>query len=136
MYHMSNTLKACGHQESIIGNLEYLAQSNDIADCVKCDERYKFVDVLTVLGKINLLLIGMASHNTHAQVQNDIASHNQKIPPENLQTQSTIDSIQNWTNKNKIILNEIKTEAMVLNLTRKHQFTTRISKKNTNIEIV
>ena len=136
MYHMSNTSKACGPQESTIGNPENLAQSNDNADCVKCDERYKFVDVLTVLGKINLLLIGMASHNTHAQVRNDIASHNPKIPPENLQTQSTKDSIQNWTDKNKMILNENKTKAMVFNLTRKHQFTTRISMENTNIEIV
>ena len=68
-------LNGGGPQGSIIGNQEYLAQSNDNANCVKCDESYKFVDDLTALEKINLLLIGMASHNTHAQVPNYIATH-------------------------------------------------------------
>ena len=123
-------LNGGGPRGSIIKNLEYLAQSIDNADCVKCDERYKFVDDLTGLVTLNLLLIGMASHNKLAQVPNDIASHNHILPPENLQTPSTIDSIQNWTDKNKIILNENKTKAMVFNFIRKHQFTTRLSIKN------
>ena len=68
-------LNVGGPQGSIIWNQEYIAQSNDDAHCFKCDKRYKFVDELTVLKKINLLLIGMASHNTHAQVPNDIPSN-------------------------------------------------------------
>ena len=58
------------------------------------------MDDLTVLEKINLLLIGMASHNTHAQVPNDIATNNKIIPAEHLQTQNIINSIHQWTNEN------------------------------------
>ena len=119
-----------------MGNLEYLAQSNDNANCVKCDERYKFVDDLTVLEKINLLIIGMASHNPHSQIPNDILSNNKIIPAENLETQKIINHIQQWTNNKKMILNEKKTKAMVFNFTKKHQFTTRLQLKNKNIEIV
>ena len=71
----------------------------------------------------------MASHNTHAQVPNNIATHNKIIPAEHLQTQNIINSIQLWTNENKMILNEHKTKAMVFNFTKKHQFTTRLQLK-------
>ena len=46
-----------GPQGAYLGNLEYLAQSNENANCVKEDSRYKFVDDLTALVKINLLLL-------------------------------------------------------------------------------
>ena len=99
-------LNGGGPQGSIIGNLEYLAQSNDNANCVKCDERYKFVDDLTVLEKINLLIIGMASHNPHNQIPNDISSNNLIIPAENLKSQGIINWMENWTSQKKMILNE------------------------------
>ena len=46
------------------GLWEYLAQSNSNADCVNPDYRFKFVDDLTVLEKINLLIVGMCSFNS------------------------------------------------------------------------
>ena len=67
-----------------MGNLEYLAQTNESANCVESDARYKFVDDLTTLEKINLLLVGMASHNLKAQVPNDIHISNKIIPSQNL----------------------------------------------------
>ena len=44
-----------GPQGAYLGNLEYLAQSNENASIVKKDSRYKFVDDLSALEKINLL---------------------------------------------------------------------------------
>ena len=86
-------LNGGGPQGSIFGILEYLAQSNTNANCVECSERFKFVDDLTILEKINLLLIGMASHNSHEQVPNDIPTDNQIIPAEHLKSQEHINSI-------------------------------------------
>ena len=103
-------LNGGGPQGSILGNFEYLAQSNDNADCVKCDDRFKFVDDLTVLEKINLLVIGLASHNPHSQIPNDILSNNQIIPAENLETQKIINHIQQWTEDKRMILNEKKNQ--------------------------
>ena len=129
-------LNGGGPQGSIFGILEYLAQSNNNSDCVECSERFKFVDDLTILEKINLLLIGMASHNSHEQVPNDIPSDNQIISAEHLKTQEHINSIQSWTENQKMILNESKTKAMIFNFTKKYKFTTRLKLKTKNIEIV
>ena len=69
-----------GHQGENLGTLEYLAQSNQSADCVKDDSKYKFVDDFTVLEKNHVLMVGLASHNIKLQVTNDIQTNNQIIP--------------------------------------------------------
>ena len=76
-----------GPQGGTLGLLEYLSQSNHSADCVEEQDRYKFVDDLTVLEIVNLLLVGMTSFNLKAQVPNDIPNHNQYIPSHNLRSQ-------------------------------------------------
>ena len=73
-----------GPQGAYIGNLEYTAQSNKSANIVKKDSRFKFVDDLTTLEKINLLMVGMASHNLKFQIPNDILINNKIIPPQHL----------------------------------------------------
>ena len=62
--------------------------------------------------------------------------HTKIIPAEHLKTQNIINSIHQWTNKNKMILNEMKTKAFVFNFTKNHQFTTRLQFKNKNDEFV
>ena len=52
-------LNGSGPQGSTIGLLEYLAQSNDNADSVGLEERFKFLDYLSVLEVVNLISIGM-----------------------------------------------------------------------------
>ena len=94
------------------GLWEYLAQSNNNADCVDPEYRFKFVDDLTVLEKINLLIIGLTSFNTRVSVPSDIPSHNQYIPAENLKSSEYIEAIQNWTENQKMILNQKKTKVI------------------------
>ena len=116
--------------------MEYLAQSNKSAKNVNNDSKFKFVDDLTILEKINLLMVGMASHNVKNQVPNDINSNNQIIPPENLKSQVHLNEIQNWTEKQKMELNTEKTKCMVFNFTKTKQFSTRMTLKNSKIETV
>ena len=61
-------LNGGGPQGATFGIWEYLAQSNNSADCVKPDYRFKFVVELSVLEKINLLIIGLASFNPKISV--------------------------------------------------------------------
>ena len=104
------TLNGGGPQGATIGLLEYLSQSNHSADCVEEQDRYKFVDDLTTLEKINLLSVGLASHNTRLQVPSDVPAHGQIVDNHNLKTQSYIDSICSWTNNQKMVLNEKKNQ--------------------------
>ena len=136
--HTSSTreLNGGGPQGATFGIWEYLAQSNSNADCVNLDYRFKFVDDLTVLEKINLLIVGLCSFNSKLSVPNDIPNHNQYIPAECLESQKYLEKIQLWTENQKMILNTKKTKAMVFNFTDNYQFGTRLTLKEQNIEIV
>ena len=125
-----------GPQGPTLGILEYLSQSNNSADCVGPDERYKFVDDLTVLEIVNLLKIGISSFNIKNQVPNDIPQHNQYTPPENLMSQKYIDSISKWTTDQKMKINSEKTKTMLFNYTNNYQFTTRLKLNDQVLETV
>ena len=129
-------LNGGGPAGSTLGLLEYLSQSNDSADCVDKEDRFKFVDDLSILEIVNLLTVGITSFNLKAQVQNDIATHNQYIPQENLISQEYLDSINKWTTKNKVLINQKKNKTIIFNFINKHQFSTRLNLNGENVEIV
>ena len=99
-------LNGGGPQGATFGIWEYLAQSNSNANCVSQNRRFKFVDDLTTLEKINLLIVGLTSFNTKQSVPNDIPESNQYIPGNNLKSQEYLLKIKEWTDKQKMILNE------------------------------
>ena len=129
-------LNGGGPQVATFGIWEYLAQSNESANCVSPDNRFKFVDDLTVLEKVNLLLVGLASINCKSSVPSDIPIHNQLIPSENLQSQEYLQKIKQWTDDQKMILNQKKTKVMIFNFTEKYKFTTRLTQNNEHLEVV
>ena len=47
-----------GPQGATLGILEYLSQSNNCADIVSEEDRFRFVDDLSVLEIVNLLTVG------------------------------------------------------------------------------
>ena len=81
------TLNGGGVKGGTLGILENLSQSNDSANCVDRQNRFKFIDDLSTLEIINVLTIGIASHNFRYQVANDIPVHGQIIPRQNLNSQ-------------------------------------------------
>ena len=97
-----------GAQGANLGNQEFLSQTNNNADCAPVSDRYKFVDDLPTLEKMNLLSVGLASHNTRLKVPSDVPAHGQIVDNQSLKTQSVIDSICSWTNNQKMVLNEKK----------------------------
>ena len=77
--------------------LEYLAESNNSADCVSEENRFRFIDDLSVLEIVNILTVGISSFNIRGQVPSDIPGHNHFIPPENLKSQDWLNQINEWT---------------------------------------
>ena len=123
-----------GPQGATIGILEYLAQSNKSAECVSEANRFRFIDDLSVLEIINLLTVGLTSFNIKGHVPSHIPSHNQFIPPENLESQKWLNQINQWTKEQKMMINEQKTKNIIFNFTRKYQFTTRLTINDEPIE--
>ena len=100
--------------------MEYLSQSNDNSENVPVDEKYKFVDDLSVLEIVSLLNVGLASHNPKHIVPNNINDQNQFIPSEHLKSQKYVNEIDEWTIKNKMMLNPKKTKNIIFNFSNQY----------------
>ena len=90
----SRNLIGGGPQGSIFGIWEYLTQSNENANYVPAEYRFKFVYDLTILEKVNLLMIGLASFNSRHSVRSDIPCHNQFIAAHDLKMQNYLKNIK------------------------------------------
>ena len=101
-------LNGGGPQGATFGILEYLSQSNNNSDCVDSENRFKFIDDLTILEIVNLLLIGISSYNIKQHVPSNIPCHNQFVAPQNLKSQEFLDEISKWTVNQKMMINEQK----------------------------
>ena len=68
-----------GPQGTLLGQLEYLVLSNDNADCVSPEDRYKYIDDLTLLQLVCLsgLLI---EYNCTEHVPSDVGIHQTFLP--------------------------------------------------------
>ena len=129
-------LKGGGPQGSTFGLWEYLSQSNTNADCVSESDRFKFVDDLSFLELIYLLQVGLASYNIKQHIPSNIPVHNQVIPATKIKSQEHLRMIDEWTDKQKMKLNIRKTKNMIFNFSKKYKFTTQLSVKGENIEII
>ena len=125
-----------GPQGSSVGLLEYDAQSNDNTSFIPEDDKYKWVDDLSVLEIINLITVGISSYNFKQHVASDIGVGQLYIPPENIKSQEYLDNIEAWTQKNKMKLNENKTKVMMFNYSHNYKFATRLYLNNTILETV
>ena len=125
-----------GAMGASLGNWEYLSQTNNNADCIPEEDRFKFVDDLSTLEVINLLTVGMSSFYMKNQVPSDIPVHGQYIESTKLKSQHYLDQINKWTEEHKMVINQKKTKAMIFNYTDNYKFTTRLQLKEENIEIV
>ena len=103
---------------------------------MKLEDRFKFIDDLTILEIVNLLTIGISCFNVKSQVPSDIIEGNQFIPPGNLQSQDHLNKISQWTKDQKMIINQKKSKSMIFNFTKNYQFSTRLSMEGEIVETV
>ena len=86
-------LNGGGPQGATLGPLEYLAQTNHNTDFLNLKEKFIFIDDLSILEIINLIMMGISSYNFKSHVASDIGEHGQYISPENLKLQSYLDNM-------------------------------------------
>ena len=130
------TLNGGGPQGGNFGILEYLSQTNNNFDFVDQDLVFKYFDDASVLEIVNLISIGLASHNFKSQVASNIPTHNQFIPGNCLKSQQYLERISQWTDENKMQLNIGKSNAMLFNFTHNYQFTTSFSHSAGDINVI
>ena len=82
-----------GPQGSTLGLIGYDSQSNDNTYFMSPEDKFKFVDDLSTLEKINLITIGLASYNFKQHVASDVGVDQLFLPNENIQAQTHMDNI-------------------------------------------
>ena len=93
-----------GPQGTLVGGLEYLVQSNDNADIVPPEDRFKYIDDLSVLQLV--LLSGLlVEYNFYQHVASDVGIDEEYLPADNYSTQQSLNYISNWTRENLMKLN-------------------------------
>ena len=125
-----------GPQGCHLGGLEYGSQSNDSGQCVADEDRYKFVDDMSILEVINLITCGLASYNFTNHVASDIGIGDSYLPSTNILSQDYLNSVQKWTVDRKMKLNKEKTKVMIFNFTFNFQFSTRVYLEDTLLDLV
>ena len=106
-------LNGGGPQGGLMGILEYLSQTNGNTDFLNCEDKFKFIDDLSVIEIINMISQGISSYNFKLHVPSDVnANHNEFIVPENFKSQEYLNKISNWTNENLMQLNEEKSKTL------------------------
>ena len=133
---VTKRLKGGGPQGSTKGVLSYMSQSNNNADTVPLEDRFKYFDDLTVVEIINLLNIGISTVRVRDTVPSDLPEHNQMVDNKNLKSQQYLDDINKWTEKNLMELNEKKSKSILFNFSRNHQFATNLVLKSKKLEVV
>jgi hypothetical protein len=123
-----------GPQGTLLGQIEYLLQSNDNADIVCPDDRFKYIDDLSFLQLVCLSGL-LTEYNFYQHVASDVGIDYAFLPPENTPTQSNIDSISNWTKDNLMHLNEKKCNYMIFSRSET-EFSTRLNVNNIHIDRV
>ena len=121
-----------GPQGTLIGQIMYLVQTNNNSDSVNPEDRYKFIDDLTILQIISLAGL-LTDYDFHSHVASDVGIDQQFLPPTSLLIQSQLESISNWTNENLMKINEDKCKYMVFTRA-KVDFATRLTVNENVIE--
>ena len=88
------TLIGGGPQGTLLGGIEYLVQSNDNADCVAPEDRFKFIDDLSVLQLVCMAGL-LVDYNFYDHVASDIGIDQQYLPGNTYTAQHNLDSVAN-----------------------------------------
>ena len=130
----THKLPGGGPQGTLIGLIEYLVQSNDNADCVDPQLRFKYVDDLTIL---ELVLLGglLTDYNFKQHVASDIGIDEMYVPAPSLTTQQNIANISKWTSDNLMKLNSSKSNYMIFSRSNT-EFATRLTMDNKTMDRV
>ena len=114
-----------GPQGTLLGQIEYLIQSNDSADCVDKEDRYKYIDDLTILEFI--LLSGLlVEFDCHQTVPSDVGVDQLYLPPHSYSTQENLNQISAWTDSNLMRINTKKSNYIIFT-SSKANFGTRLT---------
>ena len=129
-----HSLNGGGPQGTLLGQIEYLVNSNDNADSVDPEDRFKYIDDLSILELI--MMTGLLhQYNFHEHVPSDMPADHLYLHPSTFNTQARLDSISEWTDTNLMKLNTAKSNYMIFSRSIE-EVATRLTLNGVNLEQV
>ena len=119
-------------QGSILGQILFILGSNDAAEEVDEEDKFKYIDDLATT-EIVQTENKFQDYVVWQHVPSDVATGQKCLPPDTFKTQTRNEDLSKWTTDNKMKLNEGKSKYMVFN-NSKEKFATRITINNKFIE--
>ena len=123
-----------GPQGTLLGLIEYLVQSNDSADCVNEEDRFKYIDDLTILHILSLSG-ALVEFDCYQTVPSDVGVDQLYLPPDSYATQENLNNIASWTDNNLMKINVKKTNYMIFTRTQIN-FATRLNLNKNKLDKV
>ena len=130
----SSIYSLCGGfpQGSKTGGDCYQGASNDAADHVDMEDRFRYVDDLQILDLIMLSGI-LQDYDMYSHVASDIPHDHQFLDPALTQVQSHLDQLALWTEQNLMKLNPEKCDYLILSRAQQ-DFVTRLTVNGLKID--
>ena len=119
-------------QGSLIGQDCYLCSSNDAADHICEDDRFRYIDDLEILELIMMTGI-LIDYDVISHVPSDVPVDSQFLPASSFQTQTNLDLLATWTESNKMHLNTAKCNYVIFTRSQE-QFVTRLTVNGNKID--
>ena len=128
------TLIGGSPQGTLTGQIEYLVQSNDNADCIAAADRFKYIDDLSVLQLLCLSGL-LVEYDFRNHVASDIGVDQLFLPPDRFPTQNNLNEIASWTDRHLMKLNANKCNYLIFSRSA-DEFATRLSVNETKLDRV
>ena len=112
-------------QGSLVGGDCYLSASNDAADHISEDDRFRYWDDLEILELISMAGI-LQDYDIFSHIPSDIPVGHKFLPPDTYNTQSNLDQLSLWTTDNLMLLNPLKCNYIIFSRSQE-VFATRLT---------
>ena len=94
---------------SLIGQVLYIIGSDDVAKEVPDDDKFKYIGDLAILDAVMNPWSKLKEYDVYQHVPSDVATEERFLPLTTFKSQTINNSIADWTVRNKMKINENKT---------------------------
>ena len=121
-------------QGTLLGQLLYIGGSDDAAGEISDEDKFKYIDDLEVVELVSLAG-ALQEYDFSQHIQSDVGIQQKYLPPSRYTMQTTLHNLVQWTENNKMKINEQKSSFMIFSRS-KTDFKTRLSMNQNELDQV
>ena len=128
------TLIGGSPQGTLLGQLLYIGGSDDAAGEISDEDKFKYIDDLEVVELVSLAG-ALQEYDFSQHIASDVGIQQKYLPPSRYTMQTTLHNLVQWTENNKMKINEQKSSFMIFSRS-KTDFKTRLSMNQNELDQV